>query len=625
MLFNNVTTEQLLNNSLLHYFKHIICSLDSVLEYCCICRDKLSTKSTKIRCCNKGLCEFSFEESQGIYIIPEIKNDLATFSLDLSIFSECLMSNKANQCLKPFPSYFLKAINYKVKEDTFTTFEKKEIEDIKENNKDLNRMRSFFKMLPAPDKLIKDRHNDSDLVELFSKLPKVGHESLAIYKLLQYLVCTNRVSFKQLSDDDKLSGVDDFDEYIIYNNESNEEEAFQEMKRKKDSVWTFHGSSMENWYSILRNGPRNLFHTEMMADEVDSEDIVYSSSDFATASGYTRPRNNEFRLDGTIPSWEHSKVKSKRIVGVLEIIKNPSYGGNRNNNSLLADYSTFACPDDHCIMLRYIWVFSQNDMYKGRAARNNLTTNDIPFESQYYSTVRKIQEEQMNHRKERLLEAHKRAKERYEEELELKKKIDLQVKEQHENDKAKEKEQQIDQRINTLESKMTGKGSAIATNRILEEYKFFQTSSDIKNFEIKLPNDNFYKWVVSLDILKFELTPELKEDFECMKQQTGNGPELQFEIVYTSSFPFDPPFIRVVKPIFKVHTGHVTVGGSLCIESLTPSGWSSARSIEGIFVEILSIILQGETRIEKSSLGHTYSIQEARAAFERVAKHHGWL
>mmetsp|Transcript_17672 Transcript_17672/g.17384 ORF Transcript_17672/g.17384 Transcript_17672/m.17384 type:complete len:215 (-) Transcript_17672:180-824(-) len=214
-------------------------------------------------------------------------------------------------------------------------------------------------------------------------------------------------------------------------------------------------------------------------------------------------------------------------------------------------------------MLRYIWVFSQNDMYGGGAARNSLKTNDIPFESKYYSTVREIQEEQMNLRKERLLEAHKRAKERYEEELELKKKIDLQVKEQHENDRAKEKEQQIDQRINRLENKMIGKGSVTATKRILKEYKHFQTSSDIKNFEIKLPNDNFYKWVVSLDILKFELTPELKEDFEWMEQQTGNDPELQFEIMYTSSFPFDPPFIRVVKPIFKFHTGHVTVGGSL--------------------------------------------------------------
>jgi len=169
-------------------------------------------------------------------------------------------------------------------------------------------------MLPAPDKLIKDRHNDSDLVELFSKLPKVGHESLAIYKLLQYLVCTNRVSFKQLSDDDKLSGVDSFDEYIIYNNESNKEEAFQEMKRKKDSVWTFHGSSMENWYSILRNGPRNLSHTKMMTAGAARGAGVYSASAFATASGYAKPRNNNTHNYGGapgMPSWRHSKVKSK--------------------------------------------------------------------------------------------------------------------------------------------------------------------------------------------------------------------------------------------------------------------------------------------------------------------------
>ena len=50
LLFSNITRRDLKENSILNYFRHIICSLDSVLEYCCICRDKLPVVSTKIKC-----------------------------------------------------------------------------------------------------------------------------------------------------------------------------------------------------------------------------------------------------------------------------------------------------------------------------------------------------------------------------------------------------------------------------------------------------------------------------------------------------------------------------------------------------------------------------------------------
>lgn len=67
-------------------------------------------------------------------------------------------------------------------------------------------------------------------------------------------------------------------------------------------------------------------------------------------------------------------------------------------------------------------------------------------------------------------------------------------------------------------------------------------------------------------------------------------------MTFPENFPFEPPFIRVVKPKFAFRTGHVTIGGSICMESITPAGWSSARSIEGIFMEIISIILAPESK-----------------------------
>ncbi|CAI2380638.1 unnamed protein product [Moneuplotes crassus] len=609
-LFSNITTKDLQENSLLNYFRYILYSLDSIPDYCCICRDKLSTKANTIRCCQKELCEFSFEESQGISIIPEIKRDPNAFSLNLSVFSECLMGGRVNKTFEPFPSFFLKDQEFRSKRGYLDNIVKAreeggEAKEVKESNKDIKKIRSLFKFVPSVERCISKCADDQVLLKTIEKATKDFGDSQAIYKLLQYLITTNRASMKKLGESDKCSGAPEVDEYILYNNEVHDENKFQKLKSKLGTVWTFHGSSIENWYSILRNGPRNLSNTKMMTAGAAHGAGVYSAKAYNTASGYSYNRgayNNTGSGVTSAPSWKHCTIKSKCIIGVLEIIKSSKY-------NKTGDYDIVVCPDDDCIKLRYIWIIPSGGVSSSNLS--GLMSNKLDFKGKYYSTVKSIQDKEMDSRSLRLKAAHERAKTRLQQQLDEREK--------------EEEEKKCDEKIEKLENKFTGKGSVTATKRILKEYKHFQTSTDIENFEIKFKGDNFYQWNVVLDILKFELTADLKKDFEWAKDQSGRDPTLQFEVIFSSSFPFDPPFIRVVQPIFKFHTGHVTIGGSLCMESLTPSGWSSARSIEGIFIEILSIILQGGARLDRERIGHSYSIHEARAAFERVAKHHGWL
>jgi ubiquitin-conjugating enzyme E2 Q len=227
-------------------------------------------------------------------------------------------------------------------------------------------------------------------------------------------------------------------------------------------------------------------------------------------------------------------------------------------------------------------------------------TDDIGFAQKYYAQLEKITQTKLAERKERLIQVFLRSEKRMVEQRKLQRKIDELMVEKEK----KEENKKYEEKIKRLENKFSGKGSATATKRILKEYKHFQTNSDLENFEIKFKNeDNFYQWNLILDVLKFELSAELKEDFEYVKSKTGSDPTLEFEIIFPQTFPFAPPFIRVVKPIFQFYTGHVTIGGSMWMESLTPSGWSSVRSIEGLFIEILSIILQGGGRLDNARIG----------------------
>lgn len=116
---------------------------------------------------------------------------------------------------------------------------------------------------------------------------------------------------------------------------------------------------------------------------------------------------------------------------------------------------------------------------------------------------------------------------------------------------------------------------------------------------------------MKLQILKFDPEPDLKADFIFC---CGEDPTLDFEMTFPENFPFEAPFIWVIKPKFAFRTGHVTIGGSICMESITPAGWSSAWSIEGIFMEIISIILAPESKawLDWSQKGLSYSYAEAR-------------
>jgi hypothetical protein len=55
-----------------------------------------------------------------------------------------------------------------------------------------------------------------------------------------------------------------------------------------------------------------------------------------------------------------------------------------------------------------------------------------------------------------------------------------------------------------------------------------------------------------------------------------------------ADYPTSPFFLRVVSPRMVMYTGHVTAGGSICIEALVPTGtqhgWQPTYTVEGMLV-----------------------------------------
>lgn len=183
-------------------------------------------------------------------------------------------------------------------------------------------------------------------------------------------------------------------------------------------------------------------------------------------------------------------------------------------------------------------------------------------------------------------------------------------------------------RANTREEylkKGSATGSVRASDRLMRELMDIYRSNSYKNgtFTVELVSDNLYNWHVKL----FKLDPdsELAKDMKKLKE-TENLDHVLLHLLFEDTFPYTPPFVRVVKP--HMSNGYVLTGGAICMELLTPKGWSSAYTVEAVILQIAATFVKGKGRIifGSSSKSH-YSLATAQQAYKSLVKIHeknGW-
>jgi ubiquitin-conjugating enzyme E2 Q len=150
-------------------------------------------------------------------------------------------------------------------------------------------------------------------------------------------------------------------------------------------------------------------------------------------------------------------------------------------------------------------------------------------------------------------------------------------------------------------SHIPGVASKQATQRISNELTHILKSSPEKQgYSVTPVRDNLYLWELKF----FNFDPK-------------------DPIAFPATYPLNPPFVRVIRPRFQFRTGHVTIGGSICTELLTNSGWTAANTIEAVIVSIRAQFLEGGARLDLSNT-RDYSENEAKEAFDRMVQVHGW-
>eukprot|EP00995_Heteronema_vittatum_P013400 NODE_953_length_1125_cov_293.919145_g658_i0.p1 GENE.NODE_953_length_1125_cov_293.919145_g658_i0~~NODE_953_length_1125_cov_293.919145_g658_i0.p1 ORF type:complete len:275 (+),score=107.05 NODE_953_length_1125_cov_293.919145_g658_i0:30-827(+) len=160
-----------------------------------------------------------------------------------------------------------------------------------------------------------------------------------------------------------------------------------------------------------------------------------------------------------------------------------------------------------------------------------------------------------------------------------------------------------------------------ASKRIFSDLRQIWKVGPEFGFSVEPHPDNLYRWNVYF--FNFEKDTTLYKDVLEYKKRTGKD-RLEFVMDFPAEYPFKPPFIRAIRPRFAFHTGHITIGGSICMELLTTSGWTAANSVESILIQIRTEITAGGGQLDLKNT-QDYTEHEAKAAFQRVAAHHKWV
>lgn len=143
--------------------------------------------------------------------------------------------------------------------------------------------------------------------------------------------------------------------------------------------------------------------------------------------------------------------------------------------------------------------------------------------------------------------------------------------------------------------------------RLTKEYSNLEKVAQGLKLQIFPETERFTKWKVILNE-NIELYMDFEYDF--------NGAE--------KHYPFCPPSVRIIRPIFKQHAdSRVVPGGVICCELFSSDKWSPGYSIETLLVQLqclLSEEIPDDTQTDK-----TYNAADAQINFIQLANQYGWF
>ncbi|KAG1769061.1 hypothetical protein EV702DRAFT_1181859 [Suillus placidus] len=578
-------------------------------RYCVVCHKKLDTvfEALKPYVCDSGLCAYQY---YSLNFGPSLEYDICKNTEMVDLLVSLAYVAAAEQVLdEPLPRGLLLKVPDPVHKDPLRDFDSLAIQDMK---KHLEK-----KVLVGTNK---PKLKDMDP----SILP-------AAWSILRWCVASCTAHLQELTEkEDQVQNIGSQwrqfrfmvgapDKEAKFRHALEQETHGDSNAKKYPTLYAFHGSPLRNWHSIIRHG------------------LWYK----AVAHGRAYGDGVYFAKDGIISMGSYAAAGSQSLA---EIINLPQKFTSHN--------PYYVVKQTEWIMCRYLLVNTIDSVYDNRFTNIDTTTpatskgQNVPFikhDPNRRPLLSNVQVEipQPSYKLENLLglcqdayvppnlDEDDSAVFNAPDEEEVKSKSI----EPHVNGKPKRDwvhdANWVEKNIDLLLPPPADSTPA-ATMALQKEFRAMMKeqggAKSLTTLGWYMPpefNENLFQWVVEMH--------SFDPDLPIAKDLQSKGiNSLVFEIRFPSTFPHSPPFFRLVMPRFLPFMqgggGHVTVGGSICMDLLTSAGWLPSYNIASVLLQIKLAISSTDPKPARLAQNweQPYHPQEALSGYTRAAAIHGW-
>ncbi|KAJ6535050.1 hypothetical protein B0H19DRAFT_963825, partial [Mycena capillaripes] len=643
-------------------FCYLVRRLTLCTRYCLVCHNKLTAEFEALKpyVCDRPLCTYQYyAHNRGASLEYEIIHNPATVDLLVSLTYSAAAEGVVDE---PLPKGMAlrpaaPAVDYQVGLDGLVEFDQLPVEHMRAS------IAGLIDTLPSVSPALtssQSRHLERKVKPGKSKprLKEMENGTIlpAAWSVLRWCVASCTAYLEEMSEEQQIQGVDSAWRQFRFSVGAPDAEAkFQKAlqtatksdsnAKKYPSLFAFHGSALRNWHSAspmlcLRLIVRHGLWYKTVANGRAFGDGVYLAKEAQTSMGHYAA--------GGRACWRKSKLGPTSCVALAEVVNLP--------HKFVSSNPHFVVKDTEWIMCRYLLIKGLEAPLADPSAKAK-KKNAIPLvkldPGQTITLMSKaLQVPQPNYQIGELVQ--QRTAELVDEDYD---ETDSYIFEERKaaapapaeggaaasgsapakgppKDDWKHDPEYVRRTIELLMPPPfeSSPSATMAVQRELkamlkEQEKAVSSTGGLKELGWYMPHefmgDNLFQWIVEMH--SFDETLPIAKD---LKHQGVNS--LIFEIRFPPTYPIGPPFFRIITPRFLPFIqgggGHVTGGGSICMDLLTSDGWLPSYSISAVLMQIKLAISNLDPKPARlaSNWNMPYSVGEALAGFKRAAATHGW-
>ncbi|KAM8861771.1 protein mono-ADP-ribosyltransferase PARP6-like isoform 2-T2 [Synchiropus picturatus] len=345
--------------------------IPTLSEYCVVCDERHVFQSGpmfKPAVCSRELCVFSHH---ALGVMSDATDEVATGSevvdLLVAMCREALLSSRKSIVFDPYPSV-VDPCNPKT-----LAFSPK--------------MKSFDRLQKALDTVLMIRRMSqgpySDLKKQMDMIDPLAQP------LLQWILSSNRSHIVKLPPTRQLEIMHTPHQFLLISSPPAKEARFQAARKLYGSTFAFHGSHIENWHSILRNGLVNASYTKLQLHGAAYGKGIYLSPISSVSFGYSEMGKGQHQITtrdellnkyNKINKLQQGQLESRFLqsrnlncIALCEVI---------TSKDLQKHGNIWVCPVPDYVCTRFLFVYEN-----GQVGNVHINTEDAKVQSDILQVI----------------------------------------------------------------------------------------------------------------------------------------------------------------------------------------------------------------------------------------------